>query len=100
MLVFLGLSSSVANALRLEGRFCTRLTAKFCETFDKAFDCLNVAKPDWTVKEALRPYTNNNNQRFEVRGSMLVLTRFLIQLFFGMVNTARTRLMMISPWIF
>ena len=66
------MSSSVANALRLEGRFCTRSTATFCETFDKAFDYLNVAKPEWTVKEALRPYTNYNDQRFEVSGAVLV----------------------------
>ena len=72
------MSSSVANVLRLEGRFYTRSIATFCETFDKAFDYLNVAKPDCTVKEALRPYTNYNDQRFEVTGSMLVLIKFLV----------------------
>lgn len=66
------LSSSVANALPLEGRFYTRSTATFCETFDKAFDYLNVAKPDRAVKEALRPYTNYNDQHFEISGAMLV----------------------------
>ena len=64
--------------MQLEGKFYTTSTATFCETFDKAFDYLNVFKPDWTVKEALRPYTNYNDQRFEVTGSMLVLTKFLV----------------------
>ena len=73
MFVFLAFEFISANALRLERRFYTRSTATFCETFDKAFDYLNVAaKPDWAVKEALRPYTNYNDQGFEISDAMLV----------------------------
>ena len=38
------------------------------------------------VKEALWPYTSYNDQHFEVSATMLLLTRFRIQLFFDMVG--------------
>ena len=37
--------------------FYTQSTIKFCCIFDKAFDCLNVARISWNCKEALKPYT-------------------------------------------
>ena len=68
------LSSSVANALVTQGRFYTQSTIKFCRIFDKAFDCLNVARISLNCKEDLKPYTTPDDPRFDVSGFEYVLS--------------------------
>ena len=68
------LNSSVANALVTQGKFYTQSTMKCCRIFDKAFDCLNVARISLNCKEDLKPYATPDDPRFDVSGFEYVLS--------------------------
>ena len=59
------LSGSVANTLSNQGKHDTKSTEKFVRMFDRAFDCLNVAKRH-DKKPDRRPYYSVDDERFEV----------------------------------
>ena len=63
------LSESVANALEFYGDAKTTETVKFCHTFGKFFDCLNVRNKSEYIKKKkpnLKPYTNPEDERLKV----------------------------------
>ena len=60
------MSESVANALKFYG---DTETEKFCRTFDKWFDCLNVRNKSEFIRKKkpdLKPYTDPEDERLKV----------------------------------
>ena len=63
------LSNTVANAFIREGKDYTKETAKFCQTFNKFFDCLNVRSLKECIhkrKPDMRPYNKKDDNRLVV----------------------------------
>ena len=63
------MSSTTAKCLEEQNLFYTKQTAKFVETFDRVFDCLNVTKLNEHItsrKPDLAPYRDVDDPRFEV----------------------------------
>jgi len=61
------LSSTVADALKMQKRTDTKGTETFCRNFDKFFDCLNVQYKDQgrnERKESKKAYYSENDSRF------------------------------------
>lgn len=74
------LSNSVAKALQLEGRPDTTETARFCEIFNKFFDCLNVRCQEECVKRRkpdMRPFREETDPRLHVRLSVSCIIMYI-----------------------
>ena len=59
----------MANALNFYGDPKTTETEKFCRTFDKWFDCLNVRNKSEYIRKKkpnLKPYTDPEDERLKV----------------------------------
>ena len=64
------LSASVSSAFELTGKEEFEETSKFCQMFDKFFDCLNTRRAGegkQKRKPDLDPYRSDKDVRFEVR---------------------------------
>ena len=62
------LSTSVSIALKSFGPPEATATAKYCEMFDKFFDCFNVRNTKEYIskqKTFLKPYTSVDDERFQ-----------------------------------
>ena len=63
------LSSSVANAIKMQNRPEYEMVEKFVRLCDRFFDCFNVQnvyEGQKNKKEALMPYTEVDDWRFKV----------------------------------
>ena len=59
----------MGKALEMEGRPDTKETAKFCQIFNKFFDCLNVRCQEESMrrrKPDMRPFRDVNDPRLHV----------------------------------
>ena len=62
------LSTSVSIAVKSFGPPEATVTAKYCEMFDKFFDCFNVRNTKEYItkqKPFLKPYTSVDDERFQ-----------------------------------